>query len=243
MHALLLSQMIAIENISKTFGSHRAVIDLSLAIDDGEIFGLVGPNGAGKTTTIRMISGLLRPDSGRILIGGHDIVREPVKAKSVFGYVPDKAFLYEKLSAREFMIFTSSLYGVPKKEAADRIDEMLDLFEIRDVEDELIEGFSQGMRQRLVFASALVHNPSALLVDEPFVGLDPFGVRTLKEVIRVLSGKGVSVLLATHSLHIAEELCHRVGFINKGSLTSVRDHKEISGLEGGLEGLFMKISG
>ncbi|MEK7736010.1 MAG: ABC transporter ATP-binding protein, partial [Nitrospirota bacterium] len=202
--------MIILDNISKSFNATHAVKNISLTVSTGEIFALVGPNGAGKTTTIRMMTGLLTPDEGKIIIGKYDIVKEPIKAKSILGYVPDKAFLYEKLTAREFLIFISSIYSIPKSEALSRIDEMLELFGIKDVEDELIESFSQGMRQRLLFASALIHRPEVFLIDEPFMGLDPFGVRMLKGVIKDLSSKGVTIFLATHSLHIAEELCHRV---------------------------------
>jgi ABC-2 type transport system ATP-binding protein len=233
--------MITLSNVSKSFLATDAVKDLSVAIGRGEIFGLVGPNGAGKTTTIRMMTGLLAPDTGTILIGGHNIVSDPVRAKSVLGYVPDKAFFYEKLTAREFLAFTGALYGIEKKEAPSRIEQFLDLFGILDVADELIEGFSQGMRQRLLFASALVHDPDILLIDEPFVGLDPFGVKMIKRVITDLSGRGVTVFLATHSLHIAEELCHRVGFILKGKLVAIKGRDEIQDSEGGLEGIFLKM--
>ena len=235
--------MITIDRISKSFGRYQAVKDLSLAIADGEIFGLVGPNGAGKTTTIRMLTGLLRPDSGRIVIGDHDMTEDPISAKSVLGYVPDRAFLYEKLTAREFLIFAASIYGMEKSYALDRIGHLLSLLGIREIEDSLIESFSQGMRQRLLFASALVHDPRVLLIDEPFTGLDPFGVRTLKEIISGLCSKGVSVFLATHSLHIAEGLCHRIGFVNKGSLVALKNSEEICGTEGGLEGMFFKMGG
>lgn len=233
--------MITLNNISKSFGGMRAVRDLSVIINNGEIFGLVGPNGAGKTTTIKMMTGILRPDKGKILINKYDITEDPIKAKAILGYVPDKAFLYEKLTAREFLIFIASMYGIEKSEALTGIEKLLDVFGIKDIEDELIESFSQGMRQRLLFTSALIHNPEALLIDEPFMGIDPFGVRMLKGVITELSAKGVTIFLATHSLHIAEDLCHRVGFINKGSLISIKDREEIKGIEGGLEGLFLKM--
>ncbi len=217
--------------------------EMSVTVADGEIFGLVGPNGAGKTTTIKMMTGLLRPDSGRILIGNYDITEDPMKAKSVLGYVPDRAFLYEKLTAREFLVFTSSMYGIGKSDALVRIEHFLSLLGIPEMEDSLIESFSQGMRQRLLFASALVHDPGVLLIDEPFTGLDPFGVRTLREIINGLCAKGISVFLATHSLHIAEGLCHRIGFLNKGSLVSLKDRKEIRDTEGGLEGMFLRVNG
>ena len=233
--------MITLDSISKSFGGMRAVRDLSVTINNGEIFGLVGPNGAGKTTTIRMMTGLLRPDEGKIIIGAYDIVTESIKAKSILGYVPDKSFLYEKLTAREFLTFISSIYNIEKSEALTRMEKLLGLFGIKDVEDELIESFSQGMRQRLLFTAALIHNPAVLLIDEPFMGLDPFGVRMLKGVIKDLGAKGVTIFLATHSLHIAEELCNRVGFINKGSLVAIKNSEEIKEIEGGLEGLFLRM--
>lgn len=233
--------MISLENVSKSFDGTHAVQNISISISDGEVFGLVGPNGAGKTTTIRMMTGLLRPDKGKVLIGGFDIIEEPLKAKSVLGYVPDKAFLYEKLTAMEFLIFIASVYSIKKSNALTRIENLFDLFGIKEIEDELIESFSQGMRQRLLFASALIHDPGVLLIDEPFLGLDPFGVRMLKDVIKDLSGSGVTVFLATHSLHIAEEMCHKIGFIKKGSLVSIKTREELKGIEGGLEGLFFDI--
>ena len=233
--------MIQLNNISKAFDGVYAVKDLSLTVEKGEVFGLVGPNGAGKTTTIRIMTGLLKPDSGNVKIGGYSITSEPMKAKTILGYVPDRAFLYEKLTAREFLKFIASVYDINKSVALRKIDTLTEIFGIKDIENELVESFSQGMRQRLLFASALIHDPRALLIDEPFMGLDPFGVRMLKGYIRDLSAKGVTVFLVTHSLHIAEEVCHRVGFINKGSLTSIRSADEIKNSEGGLEGLFLSM--
>lgn len=232
--------MIILEGVSKSFDGKWAVKRLDLCVNKGEVFGLMGPNAAGKTTTIKMMVGLLRPTEGRVIIDGYDIVKEPIKAKSILGYVPDKAFLYEKLTGREFLTFVASLHGIEKLQASKRIDELLVAFGIRDIEEELIESYSQGMRQRLLFLSALIHNPQVLLIDEPFVGLDPFGIMMLKDMIRKLSSDGVTVFLATHSLHIAEELCKRIGLMNKGSLLGIKNKEEIVG-EGGLEGLFFKI--
>ncbi len=155
--------------------------------------------------------------------------------------MPDRAFLYEKLTAREFLKFIASLYAIDKSEALERIETLTETFGIKDIEDELIESFSQGMRQRLLFASALIHDPEVLLIDEPFMGLDPFGVRMLKGFIRELGAKGVTLFLVTHSLHIAEEICDRIGFINKGTLTSIRTAEELSNIDGGLEGLFLSM--
>jgi ABC-2 type transport system ATP-binding protein len=234
-------RMIQLDNISKSFDGVYAVRDLSLTVEKGEVFGLVGPNGAGKTTTIKMMTGLLRPDAGSVTIGGYNITTEPIKAKTILGYVPDRAFLYEKLTAREFLKFIASIFDIEKSDALGRIETLTEIFGIKDLCDELIESFSQGMRQRLLFTAALLHNPEALLIDEPFMGLDPFGVRMLKDYIRDLSAKGITTFLVTHSLHIAEEVCHRVGFINEGSLTSIRTAEEIRNHEGGLEGLFLSM--
>lgn len=232
--------MIILDKVSKSFNGKWAVKRLDLRVNKGEVFGLLGPNAAGKTTTIKMMTGLLRPTEGKILINGYDIVKEPIKAKSIFGYVPDKAFLYEKLKGREFLKFVASIHGIEKSTAIKRIDELLELFGIKEIEEELIESYSQGMRQRLLFLSALIHNPQVLLIDEPFVGLDPFGVMMIKDMIRRLRLEGVTIFLATHSLHIAEELCERVGLISKGSLISIKNKEEIT-TEGGLEKLFLKI--
>ena len=160
--------MIIIDGVSKSFNGVCVVNNFSLTVGPGEIFGLVGPNGAGKTTTIKMMAGLLSPDNGKILLGGHDIVREPIRAKSVLGYVPDKAFLYEKLTLKEFMFFVCAIHNVSRTPALARIESLFDTFGIRDMENELIEGLSQGLRQRLVFSASLVHAPKVLLIDEPF---------------------------------------------------------------------------
>jgi len=233
--------MIVLERVSKSFDGVWAVRGLDLHVRSGEVFGFLGPNAAGKTTTIRMMAGLLKPTEGRILLKGYDIVREPLKAKTIMGYVPDKVYLYEKLTAREFLLFIASLHGLKKVQAFKRIDELVSIFGIKEIEEELIERFSQGMRQRLLFLSALIHNPQILLIDEPFVGLDPYGVMMFKDSIRRLRSEGVSIFLATHSLHIAEDLCTRVGLIHKGSLITIKNKEEIAA-GGGLEGLFLKIT-
>jgi ABC-2 type transport system ATP-binding protein len=233
--------MIVLDGVSKSFNGKWAVKGLDLCVDKGEVFGLLGPNAAGKTTTIKMMTGLLIPTEGKILINGYDIVKDPIKAKSIFGYVPDKAFLYEKLKGREFLKFVASIHGIEKSTAIKRIDELLEIFGIKEIEEELIESYSQGMRQRLLFLSALIHNPQVLLIDEPFVGLDPFGVMMIKDMIKRLRLEGATIFLATHSLHIAEELCERVGLISKGSLISIKNKEGIT-TEGGLEKLFLKIT-
>ncbi|MDP2166942.1 MAG: ABC transporter ATP-binding protein [Thermodesulfovibrionales bacterium] len=236
--------MIRLENISRAFDGKWAVKGLSLEIPEGEIFGLLGPNGAGKTTIMRMMTGILQPTGGKIFIAGHDAAKEPVEAKSVTGYVPDRPFFYEKLTGKEFLIFIASIHRMKKEDAMRRIEGLTGLVDIKAVEDELIEGYSQGMKQRLLFASALVHEPKVILIDEPFVGLDPIGVLLIRDIIKDLASGGATILLATHSLQMASELCHRVGLINKGVLTAVKSRAEVSSAEGGLAALFLKeVSG
>lgn len=235
--------MITLEGLGKSFNGLWAVRNLSLEIPEGEIFGLVGPNGAGKTTAIRMMTGLLIPTEGRAIIGGHDMNKEPLKAKSRIGYVPDRAFFYEKLSAYEFLSFVCSVYGMQKNDARRKIDGLLTEFGLGGREADLIESYSQGMKQRLLFASALVHSPGVIIIDEPFVGLDPFGVILIKDKIRALSNEGMAVFLATHSLHIAGELCHRVGLIKEGTVTALKSMDEIRSSDGGLEEFFLRAAG
>lgn len=230
--------MIEYRSAGKRFGARWAVRGLDAEVRPGEIFGLLGENGAGKTTTIRMGAGLVRPDEGTVIVGGHDMARAPIEAKRVSGYVPDKSYLYEKLTGREFMAFVCSLYSVADTGA----DALLERLGIGDVAGDLIEGYSHGMRQRLIFASALVHRPRALVVDEPFVGLDPYGVRTITALLRELAADGVAVLLATHSLHIAEDLCDRVAVIHKGEVAATMLRAEFGQERGGLEDRFIKVT-
>lgn len=235
--------MIHLDGIGRRFGKKWAVRGLTLDVPGGEVFGLLGPNGAGKTTAIKMMAGLIEPTEGAITIGGHDVWKEPVRAKSRVGYIPDRAFLYEKLTVGEFLLFVAALFDVPEDMARSRIEGLSIRFGIKDIEGSLIEGCSHGMRQRLLFVSALLHEPGALLIDEPFVGLDPFGVSLVKDVLKEIAASGVSVFLSTHSLHIASEVCHRVGLIDNGKLVSLKGSKEIAAYEGGLEGLFIKELG
>jgi ABC-2 type transport system ATP-binding protein len=223
------------------------VDSVNLEVAEGEIFGFLGPNGAGKTTTVKMMAGLLKPTQGSILLGGHDIQKEPVAAKSIFGYIPDRPFLYEKLTAREYLYFTAALYRIDGQRARGRIEELLKLFELEGWGDELVEGFSHGMRQRLVISGALIHRPQIIIVDEPMVGLDPKGVRLVKGIFRELSGQGVSIFMCTHGLEIAEEMCHRVAILQEGKILaqgSMKHLREISQTEGGrLEEIFLKLTG
>jgi len=241
--------MIKLSHVSKSFGNNHAVIDLNIEIGKGEIFGFLGPNAAGKTTTIKMIAGLLKPSSGQILVGGYDIVKEAVEAKSIIGYIPDKGFLYEKLRGGEFLNFVAAIYKLGAAQAARKIDELTSLFSIKEILDELIENYSAGMRQRLVFAAALLHEPHVLLIDEPIIGLDPKGIRMLKKLLGELALKGVTIFMATHSLLLAEEMCSNLGIIHKGRLIAQGTKEELVARSGrrldsarGLEDFFLQVT-
>jgi len=237
--------MIKLINLTKNYGRFTAVNNISLEVSPGEVFGFLGPNGAGKTTTIKMMAGLLLPTSGSILIGGHDIQQEPLKAKFITGFIPDRPFLYEKLTAAEFMRFVADLYGMAGPDQ--RIVELLDLFGLPDWKDELIENFSHGMKQRLVMASSLLHRPRVLVVDEPMVGLDPRGARLVKDIFRDLASEGVTVFMSTHTLEIVEQMCTRVAIINKGDIIaegSVEDLGRMARMpESHLEPIFLRLTG
>jgi ABC-2 type transport system ATP-binding protein len=237
--------MIKLINLTKNYGKLMAVNRVNLAVAPGEIFGFLGPNGAGKTTTIKMMAGLLQPSGGNILINGYDVQKEPLKTKAVTGFIPDRPFLYEKLTAMEFMHFIAALYGMedPKK----RITELLELFGLPDWKNELVENFSHGMKQRLVMASALLHHPEVLVVDEPMVGLDPRGARLVKDIFKDLAANGVTVFMSTHTLEIVEQMCTRVAIINLGSIIaegSVEDLGRMARMpESHLEPIFLKLTG
>jgi len=210
--------MIRLENLTKHYGRLAAVDSLNLEVHPGEIFGFLGPNGAGKTTTIRVMMGILRPTSGRVVLGSHDVEKEPEKAKAITGFVPDRPFLYEKLSGSEFLKFVGRLHRVEAEEIERRILELLDRFELSEWRDELIESYSHGMKQRLVLCASLIHRPKILIVDEPMVGIDPKGAKMLKDLFLSLARSGTTVFLSTHSIGVAEEVCQRVGIIHKGKL-------------------------
>jgi ABC-2 type transport system ATP-binding protein len=239
--------MILVQDLVKRYGSFTAVDGVSLEVPKGEIHGFLGPNGAGKTTTIRMIAGLLKPTQGRIVIDGHDLAREPEAAKSALGFIPDRPFLYEKLTAGEFLRFHGGLYGLEAEAVQGRLLEMLDLFELRPWEGELIESFSHGMKQRLVLCAAFLHRPRAILVDEPMVGLDPRGARLIKEVFRAMSRKGVAILMSTHTLEVAQEMCDRISIIQGGRIIARGTVDELRRLAGGeaelLTPVFLKLTG
>jgi ABC-2 type transport system ATP-binding protein len=239
--------MIALESVVKRFGAFTAVDGVSLEVAPGEIHGFLGPNGAGKTTTIRMIAGLLRPSAGRIVINGHDLAREAEAAKQSLGFIPDRPFLYEKLTSGEFLRFHGGLYGVDGDDAGARAREMLELFELGDWEGELVESFSHGMKQRLTMAAAFLHRPRAVLVDEPMVGLDPRGARLIKDVFRRMSERGVAILMSTHTLEVAQEMCDRISIILKGRIIAQGTVDELRQMAGSpddhLTPVFLKLTG
>jgi ABC-2 type transport system ATP-binding protein len=239
--------MILVEELVKKYGAYAAVGGVSLEVGPGEIHGFLGPNGAGKTTSIRCIAGLLKPTAGRISINGHDLAREPEAAKAALGFIPDRPFIYEKLTAGEFLRFHGGLYAMKAADVEERVAETLDLFELRRWEGELVESFSHGMRQRLVMCAAFLHRPQAVLVDEPMVGLDPRGARLIKQVFRHMSEKGVAILMSTHTLEVAQEMCDRISIINKGQIIArgtVDELREKAGSPGEqLTPVFLKLTG
>ncbi|PJA76524.1 MAG: ABC transporter, partial [Nitrospirae bacterium CG_4_9_14_3_um_filter_53_35] len=219
--------MITINHVVKQYGGYTAVDGLCLELKEGEIYGLLGPNGAGKTTTIKMIMGLLKPTSGTIRIAGYDIQKEPIPAKKMISYVPDRAYLYEKLTAWEFLRFIAGLYELDDQTLKDRGQELLKLFELEKWQDELIGNFSHGMKQRLCMASAFLRKPKILILDEPTVGLDPKGARLLREMMQSSRDHGMTIMMSTHILEIAEKMCDRMGIILKGRLIAEGTSEEI----------------
>ena len=239
--------MIRFEAVTRNYGDTVAVRDLDLTVPPGELFAFLGPNGAGKTTTIKMLVSLLRPTRGTVTVCGHDTVSEPREATCSVGYVPEEAFLYDKLSGREFLEFVARLRGMDQRAAARAIEEQTERFEMKDFLDELAETYSHGMKQRLVFASALLHDPPILVVDEPTVGLDPKSVRLVKDLMQSRAARGKTVFMSTHTLAIAEEIADRIGIIDHGRmifLGTLADLERESSLEGrSLEQLFLNLTG
>src|SRR5687767_14051096 len=239
--------MIETHDLVKRYGAFTAVDGVTLAVAPGQIHGFLGPNGAGKTTTIRMIAGLLKPTAGRISVNGHDLAAHPEKAKASLGFIPDRPFIYEKLTAREFLRFHGGLYGLDGPHVETRATEMLELFELRRWEHELVESFSHGMKQRLVMSAAFLHRPQAVLVDEPMVGLDPRGARLIKDVFRRMAGRGVAILMSTHTLEVAQELCSRISIIHKGKIIAQGTVDEVRQMAGEgddrLTPVFLRLTG
>src|SRR5262245_13218968 len=237
--------MIELTNVTKRYGTKLAVEGLTLSVAPGELFAFLGPNGAGKTTTIKMMVGLLFPTEGTIRVGGFGMPAEGDRARQLLSYVPDVPFLYEKLTGREFLQFIADMYGMERDHGRRRIDEVIDQFGLAEFVDDLTERYSHGMRQRTVFASALLHEPKVLIVDEPTVGLDPRSVRHLKDLLRRQAAGGTTVFLSTHSLDVVQELADRIGIVEKGRLIScgtLEALRKQAALDGSLEEVFLKLT-
>jgi len=219
--------MIRIEGIEKRYGDFQALKPLDLHVRKGEVFGFLGPNGAGKTTLIRMIAGVLPPTAGSIAINGIDLAKDPLRAKWNTGYIPDRPYLYEKLTARELLEFIGGIYGLDSADIEERGEALLKRYELWEVSNQLVEGFSHGMKQRLTFCASLLHEPALVIVDEPMVGLDPRGARQIKDVFRQIAEQGRTVFLSTHSLDVAQEVCDRLVILNHGEIVAQGSYSEI----------------
>lgn len=238
--------MIRLENLTKRYGDFVAVAGIDLEVGAAQIFGLLGPNGAGKTTTLRMIAGILKPDAGRVIVAGHDNVLEPIEARQRVGFVPDRPFVYDKLTGAELLRFSAGLYGLQGPDVEARIDELLELWDLTPWKDQLVESYSHGMRQKLIISSALIHKPTVLVIDEPMVGLDPRSAWLLKDVLRTFADRGGTALVSTHTLELAESLCDQLAVIDRGSVIasgSIEDLRRQARSEAaGLEEIFLKIT-
>ena len=239
--------MIRLIDLTKRYGGFTAVDAINLEVPQGELFGFLGPNGAGKTTTLRMIAGILRPTGGRVEIAGVDIVQDPITAKTRLGFIPDRPFIYEKLTGAEFLRFVAGLYGQAGPRVEHRARELLALFDLDDWRDELVESYSHGMRQKLIISSAFVHRPEVIVVDEPMVGLDPKAARILKDLFREYTRRGHTIMMSTHTLEVAEALCDRIAIIQGGKIRACGTMAELrqSAEEGaqGLEHIFLRLTG
>ena len=237
--------MIEIEHLVRRYGTRTAVNDLSLTVHPGEVLAFLGPNGAGKTTTIKTIVGLLLPTSGQVRVCDIDAVKSPREASRHIGYVPDQPYLYEKLSGREFLEFTAEMYGLDANTSKANIEQNIDAFELNEFVGRLAEGYSHGMKQRVIFASAMVHDPRVLVVDEPMVGLDPRSMRIVKTLLRDKAAGGASVFLSTHTLSVAEEIADRIGIIYQGELQflgTLQELRQLQQSDSNLEDLFLSLT-
>ncbi len=239
--------MIEIRGLTKRYGDFTAVDHLDLTVPAGEVFGFLGPNGAGKTTTMRMVAGILRPTSGEVRVAGIDLLADPVAAKSRLGFIPDRPFIYEKLTGSEFLRFVAGLYGQEGPQVEHRGRELLALFDLEEWRDELVESYSHGMRQKLIISSAFIHRPAVIVVDEPMVGLDPKAARILKDLFREYVRRGHTIMMSTHTLEVAETMCDRIGIIQGGKIrafgTMAELRSDAANAGQGLEEIFLRLTG
>jgi ABC-2 type transport system ATP-binding protein len=239
--------MIELKALTKRYGAFTAVDAIDLTVPKGELFGFLGPNGAGKTTTLRMIAGILQPSSGSVRIAGIDLANDPIAAKAKLGFIPDRPFIYEKLTGAEFLRFVAGLYEQSGDVVERRMTELLALFDLLEWKDELVESYSHGMRQKLIISSAFLHRPEVIVVDEPMVGLDPKAAKVLKDLFREYTRRGHTIMMSTHTLEVAQSLCDRVGIIQSGRIRACGTMAELrahaaSGEEG-LEDIFLRLTG
>jgi len=238
--------VIQTRGLTKKFSEVTALSALDLDIPQGEIFGFLGPNGAGKTTAVKLMTGLLRPTAGVCFVGGFDVQKKPREAKRIMGLVPDQPYVYPHLTAKEFLRLVGDLYEVDFSIQLKKIPELLEMFELTSMQDELVEIYSHGMRQKLVLASILLRKPKVLFLDEPMVGLDPKSGRLVKEIFGRLSQEGVTIFMCTHILEIAEKLCHRIGIVQNGKMSFIGTTDELRAQAkggGNLEDLFLQLTG
>jgi ABC-2 type transport system ATP-binding protein len=233
--------MIEIRNLTKKYGAFTAVDDISLSVSPGEIYGFLGPNGAGKTTTIRILAGLSLPTSGVVRIAGHDVGSDGARTKSIVGYVPDRPYLYEKLTGRELLQFVVNLYGREWRDCESRAMDLLRYFDIADWTDARIENLSHGMKQKLVIVAALVHDPSVLVIDEPMVGLDALAQKQVKTLLRRLVSEKKTIFLTTHTMSVAEAVCDRIGILHRGKIIATGTTAELKSNRA-LEDVFLELT-
>jgi len=235
---------LVIKNLSKRFNNLWAVRNLSLELKGGEIFVLLGPNGAGKTTTLKLIAGLLHPTHGEIYIQGLNIASEPLKTKSLIGYIPDEPFIYDKLTGREFINFIAGIFNIKRNDYYQKLDELFRVFDIGDWIDQPAESYSHGMKQKVIMCQLLIRDPSLIMIDEPLVGLDPKSSMTVREIFFRLKHEGRTLFVSTHTLTFAQEIATRIGIINKGELKFIGSFEELADISGSknIEEIYLKLS-
>lgn len=237
---------ILIRDLRKFYGSFEVLRGISLEVRPGELYGFLGPNGAGKTTTIRIVTGLLQPSAGSVEVAGFDVGERPLEVKRRVGYVPDRAYLYEKLTGREMLEFVGHLYGLDQADVKRESEELLDLFDLYPWIDDLVEAYSHGMRQKLATVAALLHRPEVVVIDEPMIGLDPRSARRMKTLLSDLAARGRTVFLSTHTLEVAEAVCDRVAIIQKGRIVASGTIDELRRQarhdDGSLEAVFLRLT-